>query len=125
MPQNTVTKVKWFKDRIFVNSKLQNVQSVNWRANYKMSSGISYADMVKSNLSNVNNVQGVRDITVGRQVTKQDKSQTCGSKIPGKFHDQAAHSLVKHSDVGSTTNNSPHPKTVKHRLRALYFNIYN
>ena len=118
MPQNTVTKVKRFLDRTFVNSKLQNVQSVNWRADYKLFSGISYADMVKSNLNNVNNVQGVRDMTVESRGIKRDRSRTCGSKISSRSHDQTVHSLVKHSDVDNTIIKTP-------RVKQFYAKVSN
>ena len=110
MPQNTVTRVKQFPDRTFVNSKLHNIQSVNWRADYKMFSGISYADVVKNNLNNVNKVQGVRDMTAKSPGSKQDRSRTCDSKSYSRSHDQRVHSLVKHSDVDSIITKTSHVK---------------
>ena len=99
MPQN---KVKRFHDRTFVNSKCQNVQSVNWRADYKMFSGVSYADMVKSNLTRVNKVKGVRNMTFDSPGDKQNRSRNCHSKNYNRSYDKGVHSLMKHSDVNNT-----------------------
>ena len=85
MPQN---KVKRFQDRTFVNSKCQYVQSVNWRADYKMFSGVSYADMVKSSLTHVNKVKGVRNMTFDSRCDKHNSSQTCHSKNHNRSYDK-------------------------------------
>ena len=101
VPQNKVTR---FQDRIFVNSKCQDVQSVNWKVDYKMFSGVSCADMVKSSLPHVNKVKGVRNMTFDSPYDKYNSSRTCHSTNHNRSNEKGVHSLMKHSDVNSTIN---------------------
>ena len=100
MPKQKFESVK-FKTRVIVNSYLENVQSINWKLDYKRFAGMSYADVVKcrnSATSTVNSSSIARPGSVAKSKTST-RTWVPKNQVKALVHSKP---LTKPSDVHCT-----------------------
>ena len=106
-----------YQSRTFINSQLLNVQSNNWRVDYKMFAGVSYADIVKSKWCVSERVNTHKDDFVGSQTGNKSCSRT---RVPQASPKAPNHSnlLIKRSEVHSNIK-------VAHSAKGVNINTSN
>ena len=52
VPETQKENVKQILGRMFLNNKAKKIESLNWRADWKIFAGVSYANVVKINSRN-------------------------------------------------------------------------
>ena len=100
MPKQKSESVK-FKTRVIVNSYLENVQSLNWKLDYKRFAGMSYADVVKgrnSATSTANSSSIARPGSVAKRKTST-RTWVPKNQVKALVHSKP---LTKPSDVHCT-----------------------
>ena len=100
MPQSKQQSVNRVYNRVFVNSNVINGESVNWKNDWKMFSGISYASVVKVKINqNPAIVKQSRSLNVRAKNKSHKNSVTSNPK--NQSHNSGIACLTKHSDVES------------------------
>ena len=117
MPKQHVEIVK-YKSRIIVNSMFKNVQSANWKSDYKRFAGMSYADVVKCKNRPNSTLDRSKKCKVGSHVKNSIYTRTHVPKTHVRAPDHSK-PLMKPSDVHSTLTitdpvKSVHDKCANH-----------
>ena len=104
-----------FKTRVIVNSDFENVQSSNWKLDYKRFTGMSYADVVKCRISATSTVNSSTIVSTGSAVKNKTSTRTW---VPTKQVKELAQSnpLTKPSDVHYTLTRSTLVKGKRDRI---------
>ena len=117
MPQSKQNSANRVYNRIFVNTTVKNCESVNWKADYKMFSGVSYASIVKVKTqrkpASLN--QGI--ITTMKPKTNSNEARTSDIRAKNSANLASIAPLTKRSDVASKFK-------MKNDCRSKFCNVF-